>query len=315
MAWHRPTFYRIYKNKSTEGFQSMPYVAALFSAMLWIYYALLKSDECLLITVNSAGCVIETLYIVVYLAYAPKKARLFTAKILLLVNVGVFGLILLLTLLLAAGQNRVVLLGWVCVGFSVSVFVAPLSIIVRTAQHLYIYTVHRQVVRTRSVEFMPFTLSLSLTVSAVVWFLYGLLVKDKYVAVSSFNSSSIATYASFVSRKSKKRLPNVLGFTFGVIQMGLYALYRNAATPRVPAKEASVDDTFKVAEHVVTIDKLSSPASEQKAPPPPPPPPPTEEAMAKQENDKAAPAAPAKEEDPQGKKVDNMGSNADLQSG
>ncbi|RLM69536.1 hypothetical protein C2845_PM17G09930 [Panicum miliaceum] len=70
-----PTFYRIYKSKSTEGFQSVPYVVALFSAMLWIYYALLKSDEILLITVNTAGCVIETLYIVVYLAYAPKKAK------------------------------------------------------------------------------------------------------------------------------------------------------------------------------------------------------------------------------------------------
>ncbi|KAI4963538.1 hypothetical protein ZWY2020_011402 [Hordeum vulgare] len=62
--------------------------------MLWpIYYALLKSDEVLLITINSAGCVIETIYIVIYLAYAPKQAKLFTAKILLLLNVGMFGLI------------------------------------------------------------------------------------------------------------------------------------------------------------------------------------------------------------------------------
>ena len=98
--------------------------------MVWIYYALLKSDEYLLITINSAGCVIETIYIVLYLAYAPKQARLFTAKILLLLNVGVFGLILLLTLLLTTGERRIVMLGWVCVGFSVSVFVAPLSIIV-----------------------------------------------------------------------------------------------------------------------------------------------------------------------------------------
>ncbi|CAO2149007.1 unnamed protein product [Urochloa humidicola] len=217
-----PTFYRIYKNKSTDGFQSVPYVVALFSAMLWIYYALIKSNECLLITVNSAGCVIETIYIVIYLIYAPKKAKLFTVKILLLLNVGVFGLILLLTLLLFTGQHRVVALGWVCVGFSVSVFVAPLSII-------------GKVVRTRSVEFMPFSLSLSLTVSAVVWFLYGLLIKDKYVA-----------------------LPNVLGFTFGVIQMGLYAIYRNA-TPRVPAKEVADD---KVPEHVITVSKLGAPAAE-----------------------------------------------------
>ncbi|KAF7087597.1 LOW QUALITY PROTEIN: hypothetical protein CFC21_090771 [Triticum aestivum] len=219
-----PTFYRIYRSKSTQGFQSVPYVVALFSAMLWIYYALLKSNECLLITINSAGCIIETIYIVIYLTYAPKQAKLLRAKILLLLNVGVFGLILLLTLLLSEGEKRVVMLGWVCVGFSVSVFIAPLSIICL-------------VVRTRSVEFIPFSLSLSLTISAVVWFLYGLLIKDKYVA-----------------------LPNILGFAFGVIQMGVYAVYRNA-TPTTAPKD--VDDpmtnhgtTVKAPEHVVHIAKL-----------------------------------------------------------
>ncbi|XBH59668.1 hypothetical protein VPH35_114370 [Triticum aestivum] len=208
----------------TQGFQSVPYVVALFSAMLWIYYALLKSNECLLITINSAGCIIETIYIVIYLTYAPKQAKLLRAKILLLLNVGVFGLILLLTLLLSEGEKRVVMLGWVCVGFSVSVFIAPLSIICL-------------VVRTRSVEFIPFSLSLSLTISAVVWFLYGLLIKDKYVA-----------------------LPNILGFAFGVIQMGVYAVYRNA-TPTTAPKD--VDDpmtnhgtTVKAPEHVVHIAKL-----------------------------------------------------------
>jgi solute carrier family 50 protein (sugar transporter) len=214
----RPTFYRIYKTKSTEGFQSVPYVVALFSAMLWIFYALIKSNETFLITINAAGCVIETIYIVMYFVYAPKKAKMFTAKIMLLLNVGVFGAILLLTLLLFKGDKRVVMLGWICVGFSVSVFVAPLSIMVST-EHVHTHThtqkstlsmhgqinpitiamsfdvllmgclrvrggyVQKRVIQTKSVEYMPFSLSLSLTLSAVVWFLYGLLIKDKYVAV------------------------------------------------------------------------------------------------------------------------------------
>jgi hypothetical protein len=59
----------------------------------------------------------------------------------------------------------------------------------------------------------------------------------------------------------------VLGFTFGVVQMGMYALYRNA-TPRVPAAKeaaAAADDgntfNFKApGEHVVTIAKLTAAA-------------------------------------------------------
>jgi solute carrier family 50 (sugar transporter) len=129
----RPTFYRIFKSRSTEGFQSVPYVVALFSAMLWIFYALIKTGELLLITINVAGIVIESIYVVMYFIYAPKKGKLLTAKTMLGLNVGVFGLIMLVTLLLFEGDNRVVVLGWICVGFSVSVFVAPLSIIVSTS--------------------------------------------------------------------------------------------------------------------------------------------------------------------------------------
>jgi solute carrier family 50 (sugar transporter) len=194
----RPTFYRIYKSKSTEGFQSVPYVVALFSAMLWIFYAVIKTGELLLITINAAGIVIESIYIIMYFIYAPKKSRLFTAKIMLGLNVGFFGLIMLVTLLFFKGDKRVVSLGWICVGFSVSVFVAPLSIIVSSTSSLNpVYSLHslanlcvllyeqKRVIQTRSVEYMPFSLSLSLTMSAVVWFLYGVLVKDKYVAVSN----------------------------------------------------------------------------------------------------------------------------------
>ncbi|KAM3223786.1 hypothetical protein ACQJBY_057267 [Aegilops geniculata] len=213
-----PTFYRIFKSKSTEGFQSVPYVVALFSAMLWIFYALVKTGEGLLISINAAGCVIETVYIVMYLVYAPRKAKIFTAKIVVLLNIAGFGLIFLLTLFAFHGETRVVSLGWICVGFSVCVFVAPLSIIGR-------------VIKTKSVEYMPFTLSLTLTLSAIVWFLYGLLIKDKYVA-----------------------LPNVLGFTFGVIQMVLYVFYMNKTPVASEAKEGKEAWKAPAEDHVVVIN-------------------------------------------------------------
>ncbi|CAL9118142.1 unnamed protein product [Musa textilis] len=206
-----PTFYRVCRRKSTEGFQSVPYVVALFSAMLWVLYAFLKSDAFLLITINSFGCVIESVYVVLYFTYAPKLAKILTAKLVLVLNVGMFGSILLLTLLLPDGLKRVHVLGWICMCFSVGVFVAPLSII-------------WLVIRTKSVEFMPFMLSFFLTLSSIVWFTYGCLTKDKFVA-----------------------LPNVLGFAFGFLQMGLYLAFKcmkpTAVEPRLP-------------EHIISISVL-----------------------------------------------------------
>ncbi|KAL5668307.1 hypothetical protein ACJX0J_020528, partial [Zea mays] len=164
-----PTFYRVYRNKSTEGFQSTPYVVTLFSCMLWILYALLKPGAELLVTINGVGCVVETVYLAMYLVYAPKAARVLAAKMLLGLNVAVFGLVALVTMLLSDAGLRVHVLGWICVSVSLSVFAAPLSIM-------------RQVIRTKSVEFMPISLSFFLVLSAVVWFAYGALKKDVFVA-------------------------------------------------------------------------------------------------------------------------------------
>ncbi|CAN4099156.1 unnamed protein product [Withania somnifera] len=181
-----PTFYNIYKKKSTEGYQSTSYVVALFSAMLWIYYALLKTNTILLLTINSFGCFIEIIYVGFYLLYAPKQARVQTIKLLLLLVVGGFGAIVHLTQFLFKGVVRAQVVGWICLVVSLCVSAAPLCIV-------------RQVIKTKSVECMSFLLSVILTLSAVMWFFYGLLLQDFNIAI-----------------------PNVLGFLFGILQMVLY---------------------------------------------------------------------------------------------
>ncbi|RCV44828.1 hypothetical protein SEVIR_9G409400v4 [Setaria viridis] len=198
-----PTFYRVYKKKSTESFQSVPYVVALLSAMLWLYYALLSMDV-LLLSINAIACVVESVYLAIYLVYAPRNAMVFTAKLLCIMNMGLFGAMVAFLQFFVEGRRRVSIAGGVGAAFALAVFVAPLAII-------------RQVIRTKSVEFMPVWLSFFLTISAVVWFFYGLLMKDFFVA-----------------------MPNVLGLLFGLAQMALYFVYRN------PKKNGAVSEMQQV---------------------------------------------------------------------
>ncbi|KAG8057332.1 hypothetical protein GUJ93_ZPchr0002g26393 [Zizania palustris] len=193
-VWTRPTFVRVCRKKSTEGFSSVPYVVALFSCTLWILYAMVKTSSAPLLTINAFGCVVEAAYIVVYLVYAPRPARLRTLASFLLLNVAAFSLVVVVTVVAVAEPRRVKVLGSICLAFSMAVFVAPMSVIL-------------VVVKTKSAEFMPFSLSFFLTLSAVAWFFYGLFTKDLYVTV-----------------------PNIGGFFFGCIQMGLYFCYRKPKT-------------------------------------------------------------------------------------
>ncbi|XP_047321080.1 bidirectional sugar transporter N3-like [Impatiens glandulifera] len=188
------TFVEIYKKKSTMRFKVLPYVLALFSASVWLFYAILTTRAVLLLSINIFGCVIETIYITIFIYYARRQIKRKTIKLVLCLNVGVFTAILLSTLFLVPSSFRGTVVGWICVSLFVLVFAAPLSIAF-------------EVVKTRSVEFMPFTLSFSLTISAIVWFVYGILLTDLLVS-----------------------LPNVIGLLLGIVQMILYGIYRNKKT-------------------------------------------------------------------------------------
>ncbi|KAF3452410.1 hypothetical protein FNV43_RR02843 [Rhamnella rubrinervis] len=187
-----PTFYTIYKKKTSEGFQSIPYVIGLLSASLMLYYGSLKTNALLIISINSIGCTIQVTYLTLYLIFAPKKEKLFTFKLIGLFNIATYGLVLVVTIFLFKGPDRANAVGWICAVFNLAVFAAPLSIM-------------RRVVKTKSVEFMPFSLSFFLTLCAITWFFYGMFVEDFFIA-----------------------FPNVLGFLFGIAQMILYLVYKNS---------------------------------------------------------------------------------------
>ncbi|CAH8303432.1 unnamed protein product [Eruca vesicaria subsp. sativa] len=215
-----PTFYRIYKKKSTESFQSLPYQVSLFSCMLWLYYALIKQNAFLLITINSFGCIIETIYIAMFFAYATKDKRMAAMKLFFTINVAFFSLILMVTQFAVKSHSlQVSVIGWICVSISVSVFAAPLMIVAR-------------VIKTKSVEFMPFTLSFFLTISAVMWFAYGAFLHDICIAI-----------------------PNVLGFILGMLQMVLYGVYRNSGM-KIDAEKKKINSSDQQLKTIVVMSPL-----------------------------------------------------------
>ncbi|KAI6692827.1 hypothetical protein NL676_020537 [Syzygium grande] len=198
-----PTFYTIYKKKSSDGYQSIPYVVALSSASLLLYYGVLKTNATMIISINAIGIVIESAYLLLFLIYASTKEKMYTAKLLLVFNVGGFGVMMALTIFLLKGRQRINAVGWICAAFNLAVFASPLSIM-------------RRVIKTKSVEFMPFFLSFFLTLCATTWFFYGLFVKDMFIA-----------------------LPNTLGFLFGITQMILYMIYKDGNKKMAETNESN----------------------------------------------------------------------------
>lgn len=84
----------------------------------------------LVTTINSAGAAIESIYVAIFLVYAPKKVK---AKIfgLLMLALTVFSAIALISLFALHGQKRKLFCGFAATIFSICMYASPLSIMVR----------------------------------------------------------------------------------------------------------------------------------------------------------------------------------------
>ncbi|KAL3635156.1 hypothetical protein CASFOL_019703 [Castilleja foliolosa] len=156
--------------KSVGSSDSLPFVVAFASTILWTYYGILDDHNSSIIATNSIGIVFESVYIVMYMCYASYdyRIRLFKA---LVFTVVVVPLLILLTFFLAHYYYRVNVVDWVCTVSSLAVFVSPIFDVVR-------------VIKTRDYQQMSFLLSFTFTCSGEAWMTYGL-VADDYSVVAS----------------------------------------------------------------------------------------------------------------------------------
>ncbi|XP_062185027.1 bidirectional sugar transporter SWEET6a-like [Phragmites australis] len=198
-----PTFWRICKRKDVEEFKPDPYLATLLNCMLWVFYGIpiVHPNSILVVTINGIGLVIEGSYLIIFFLYSTNKKRL---KMLAVLGVeAAFMLIVVLSVLLAAHthEKRSMIVGILCVIFGSAMYASPLTIM-------------RKVITTKSVEYMPFFLSLVSFLNGICWTAYALIRFDLYVTI-----------------------PNGLGAFFGLVQLILYACYYKST----PKKEKNVE--------------------------------------------------------------------------
>lgn len=73
----RPTFYRIFKKKSVEEFQPVPYLLTMINCLFWVLYGtpLVHPGNILVLIINGFGIVMELFYLSMFLIYAKDNKQ------------------------------------------------------------------------------------------------------------------------------------------------------------------------------------------------------------------------------------------------
>lgn len=217
-----PTFWSIYKLRSTQEYSDLPYVCTLFNCALWLLYGtpFVKPNSILILTINGVGFLLELFYLACYLAFASKKKKLKTMRVTFIMTLAFVGVVLITLLVIHTIASRQLVAGTVCVVLSIAMYVSPLSII-------------GLVIRTKSVEYMPFLLSLFNLLNALVWAAYSVVTRDIFVAI-----------------------PNAIGCVCGVIQLTVYCMYRNSKATSTTKMEDIPQTKPNEAVHSASIQKV-----------------------------------------------------------
>ncbi|CAN8308221.1 unnamed protein product, partial [Cochlearia groenlandica] len=187
-----PTFVQIVKKKSVEKYSPIPYLATLINCFVWVLYGLpmVHPDNTLVFTINCSGILIEIVYLTIFFVFCGrKKQRSIIIAVLAVEMVFTTVLAVLVFTLQYTTDKRTISIGIVCCVFGVMMYASPLSVM-------------KMVIKTKSVEFMPFWLSLAAFLNASAWTIYALMPFDLFMAI-----------------------PNVIGCVFGLAQLILYGSY------------------------------------------------------------------------------------------
>ncbi|XP_066367587.1 bidirectional sugar transporter SWEET3a-like isoform X1 [Miscanthus floridulus] len=193
------TFKRVIKEASVGEFSCVPYILALFSTLTYSWYGfpvvssgwenISVCGTCLI------GVLFETSFISLYLWFAPRQKRKFVMLMVSLVLAIFCVTVFTSSFIVHTHHVRKVFVGSIGIVTAISFYSSPLVAV-------------KQVIRTKSVEFMPFYLSLFSFLASLIWMIYGILGRDPYITT-----------------------PNAAGCFTGILQLAVYGIYSRCKEP------------------------------------------------------------------------------------
>nr|GME00519.1 bidirectional sugar transporter SWEET4-like [Ipomoea batatas] len=186
-----PTVVKIWKKKSVQQYSAATYLATFLNCGIWVLYGLptVHPNSFLVMTTSAAGVAIEVVFLFVFLFCSDRKKR-FRVGLIVLAEVAFMAALSICVITLAhTWKLRSAIVGSTAVVSSVLMYGSPLAIM-------------KLVITTKSVEYMPLSVSLCSFANSLCWIGYAFIQFDPYILA-----------------------PNSMGALSGLVQLVLYIKY------------------------------------------------------------------------------------------
>lgn len=122
----------ICKRGSVEQYSPAPYLATLVNCMVWTLYGLpmVHPHSLLVVTINGSGCVIEIIYVTLFLIYSDRNKRLKVFLWLMLELIFFTTLTAVTLTLVHTVKKRSEIVGTICIVFNIMMYASPLAVMV-----------------------------------------------------------------------------------------------------------------------------------------------------------------------------------------
>lgn len=176
---------KVRKQGDTKDVTMVPFLITSANCAFWLRYGIIRDDSTLVV-VNATGLFLETIYLTYYYSFTGISSRRTVTK-------QIFAFYAIFSILFYVANymssSPLITIGYIGSCTAMGVYAAPLATVAK-------------VIQLKSSEFMSFPLSAVGLIVSIEWWLYGMLIADKFVYV-----------------------PNVIGVFLGIFQIALFVKF------------------------------------------------------------------------------------------